>query len=448
MRRQAIADLDQWKTVTNRKPLIIRGSRQVGKTYLIENWGRNCFESVVTLNFEQEKILERHFISLDPKKIISSLELELNVDIQPGRTLFFLDEIQAAPIAISALRYFYEQLPDLHVIATGSLLDFTLDTMDTPMPVGRVEYYFLHPFSFVEFLDATGAEKLATFLREIVELNEISEAIHLRLLEKLREYYFVGGMPAAVHDYAMNSNFRNVQRIQSSIVLTLQDDFNKYRKRFDPELLRIVLHSTAAHPVRRQKYVDISRNHRAEQIKKAFELLRLARLVDLVFFSTAQGIPLLVQARPDLFKPLFLDIGLCNRLAAVPLLSSTDLLLSIREGELAEQFVGQQLLLTQEYYLPPQLFYWERLSRGSSAEIDYLINIGQEIIPIEVKAGRGTTLRSLHSFLDEHPSVKRAVRFGVRMPEKEMIEGKKGKCLLLSLPLYCAELLPKAIATF
>jgi predicted AAA+ superfamily ATPase len=440
MKRRATTDLEQWKLLTNRKPLIIRGSRQVGKTYLVENWGRSSFESVVSLNFEQQKGLEKCFNSLDPRKIISALELELNVDIQPGKALLFLDEIQAAPIVISALRYFYEQLPELHVIATGSLLDFTLETIDAAMPVGRVEYYFLHPFSFIEFLEATGTDKLATFLKDLTDFNEITEGIHSRLLEKMREYYFIGGMPAVVQDYAINKNFRTAQRIQSSIVLTLQDDFNKYRRRFDPDLLRIVLNSTAVHPMRRHKYVEISRSHRAEQIKKAFELLRLARLLDPVIYSGAQGIPLSTQAKPDLFKPLFLDIGLCNRLAEVPLLDSTNTLLSIREGELAEQFVGQQLLLTQEPYLPPQLFYWERLSRGSFAEVDYVINSGQEIIPIEVKAGRGTTLRSLHSFLDEHLSVKRAIRFSIRMPEKEMVEGKKGRGMLLSLPLYCAEI--------
>jgi len=349
---------------------------------------------------------------------------------------------------LGALRYFYEQLPDLHVIAAGSLLDFTLQEFEHSMPVGRIEYFFLHPLSFTEFLDATGAQKVGDHLRDLdlQKLSVLSTSVHTTLLQKLREYYFVGGMPAVVEQYAADKNLRSVQRLQSSIVLTLQDDFYKYRSRFDPAILKSAFLSAAIHPARRKKYVEVSREYRSEQVKKAFHLLHLARLVEPITYSSARGIPLSTHAKPDFFKPLFLDIGLCNRIAEVPLVESSEQMITVQEGELADQFVGQQLLCAEEGYIPPHLFYWERLERGASAEVDYVMSYDQTIIPIEVKAGRGTTLRSLHYIVDERENVAVGVRFSTREYETETLSGKKRTFRLLSFPLYCAELLPLLLA--
>ena len=450
MKRLAEQYLQEWKTRETRKPLLIRGARQVGKTYLVEHWGKTEFDNVVSINFERSPGLARSFSSCNPKSIIAELQLLLDTEIIPGNTLLFLDEIQAAAKVIPVLRYFYEELPQLHVIAAGSLLDFALQKLDEPMPVGRIEYFFLHPLSFTEFLEATGSAKLAYFIRSLTQAESITEPIHEQLLSRLREYYFVGGMPEAVGSFASSQDYREVQRIQSSIVLTMQDDFNKYRSRINPEILHLVLNHAAINPTRRQKFSDISKEFRAEQLRKGFELLQLARLVEPVYHSNANGVPLAAEKKKHLFKPLFLDIGLSNRLSGTSLVDSIDDLVTVREGLLAEQFVGQQLLMGQEDYAPPQLYYWERSNRGASAEIDFVTSYHDVVLPIEVKAGHGNTLRSLHWFMH---SKKRTcgVRFSARMYESEHIIGTIQKetyeYALLSLPLYLAEEFYRVVPT-
>jgi uncharacterized protein len=444
MRRKAEKYLTEWKQRIDRKPLVVRGARQVGKTFLIEQWGNDNFTSVISLNLEQSPHHALPFRSLTPTKIIKELELIIDADIVPGKTLLFLDEIQSSPQVLQALRYFYEQLPELHVVAAGSLLDFTMHEYEFSVPVGRIEYLYLHPLSFIEYLDGTGSSRLAEFLKTLSPDQQIEPSVHEKLLHTLREYLFVGGMPAVVDGFSKDRDLRSVMRTQSSIILTMQEDFAKYRSRISTDIIRLAFTAAASHPVQRRKLSEISSEYRAEQLKKAFSLLAFARIVAPVTYSAAQGLPLSSHEKPDFFKPLFLDVGLCNRVADLPLVGSIDFLLTVREGELAEQFVGQQLLTSQLPYFPPQLHYWERLKKGASAEVDFLIAHQGEIIPLEVKAGRGSTLRSLHSLMDER-NLLRAVRLSIREPSIEDIKTKQSRFRLMSYPLYCAEILPQLL---
>jgi uncharacterized protein len=357
----------------------------------------------------------------------------------------FLDEIQSSPQVLSALRYFYEQLPELHVVAAGSLLDFSMQEYEFSVPVGRIEYLYLHPLSFLEYLEGTGANRLAEFLSALCPEQTIEPSVHERLLQVVREYLFVGGMPAVVAGFSKDRDLRSVMRTQSSIILTMQEDFAKYRSRISTDIIRIAFTAAASHPVQRRKLSEISSEYRAEQIKRAFALLALARIVAPVIHSGAQGLPLSSHEKPDFFKPLFLDVGLCNRVADLPLIGSVDSLLTVREGQLAEQFVGQQLLTFQPSYHPPKLHYWERLKKGASAEVDFLIAHEGEIVPLEVKAGRGSTLRSLHALVEER-KLPRAVRLSTREPSIEEVKTKQSSFRLLSYPLYCGEILPQLLS--
>ena len=441
MKRSAEDFLDQWKIRSDRKPLILRGARQVGKSYLIKAWGAENFETVIHIDLEREAIWFKSLKSKDPKAIIQEISLLKNQKIVPGSSLLFFDEVQACPELLPALRYFYENLPSLHVIAAGSLLDFALADISEPMPVGRIEYLYLHPLSFGEFVQAAHSEELSNILSGIRPPQQISSTTHQMLLGLLREYYFVGGMPEAVAIYLQNRDLLDVQRVQSNILATMQDDFSKYNTRLDPQVLRTVFTYAVQNPARRSKFVDVAREFRSQQLKLAFRLLEMARIVHLVRWSAGNGVPLAAEQKEDRFKPIFLDIGLSNRACQVPLIADLTQLLTVRAGALAEQFVGQELLHSFQPFEDGKLYYWQREALNSSAEIDFLSESAGQVIPIEVKAARGNTLRSLHSFIREKKKVKLALRLSTREMATESLKvtgSPELSCQLISLPLYMA----------
>jgi hypothetical protein len=341
MKRYAENELIAWKSRVGRKPLIVRGARQVGKTYLVESFGKESFESVLTVNLEQKVDLHPLFKRMEAKRITQELGLYFNQPITPGKTLLFFDEIQACPEAIACLRYFHEEMPDLHVIAAGSLLDFALREFKHSMPVGRIEYLHLNPLTFEEFLSAVGADLLVEHLGRYHVGDDFGAAITAKLQELLREYFFVGGMPAAIAAYQQQHNLLESQRILASIATTLQDDFAKYGTRAQQRNMRQVLRYVPRNIGQKVRYVNISREVRADELRTAMELLELSRIVTLVRHSSANGIPLGAEASESHFKPLLLDIGLCNHLCGLSLPDAGDLL-GAQEGRLAEQFVGQK----------------------------------------------------------------------------------------------------------
>ncbi len=444
MKRTVENELIAWKSRSGRKPLVVRGARQVGKTFLVETFGKKYFESVLTVNLEQKDDLHPLFERMEAKRIIQELGLYFNQTIIPGKTLLFLDEIQACPKAISCLRYFHEEMPDLHVIAAGSLLDFALREFKHSMPVGRIEYLHLNPLTFEEFLSALGDDKLVDYLGQYRVGDAIGEAVSAKLRELLRMYYFVGGMPAVVKTYAERHDLLEAQRVLASIAITLQDDFAKYGTRAQQRNMRQVLRYVPRNIGQKVRYVNISREVRSDELKTALELLELSRIVTLVRHSSANGVPLGAEASESHVKPLLLDIGLCNHLCGLNLPDAADLL-GAQEGRLAEQFIGQELRALSPAFQEHPLFYWHREAKNANAEVDYICAYEGNILPVEVRAGTSGSLKSTQMFLAEK---KRsfAMRFNMDRPSLDSfsidIGDKKGvkgvSFTLLSLPLYLA----------
>jgi len=442
MKRDTLKDLDNWYDRKNRKPLIIRGARQVGKTSLVRMLAESRFENLVEINFDLNPEKSALFASRDVEQIIQLLEVDLDADIIPGKTLLFLDEIQSAAEVIPLLRYFYEKMPALHVIAAGSLLEFVLTEHTFSMPVGRIEYLFMGPMSFSEFLAANGKEKLCGFLADYQLGDPLPQSIHETLLGLLKMYCIVGGMPAAVKAYTLSGDLRLASREQSSILQTYRDDFSKYGNLIDTRLLGTVFTAIPRLVGQKIKYVNIDRNERAKPLADCIDMLGMARVIYGVAHSAGNGIPLGAETNAKDRKPLFLDVGLlCCALG----LKATDLhqaesLILVNSGTVAEQFAGQHLLYSGESSAEPNLYYWNREQRSSSSEVDYLLAHGSQVVPVEIKAGKAGSLKSLHVFAAEKGSA-RAVRFNTEIPTLCMVSSavasKQSEPFeLISLPLY------------
>jgi uncharacterized protein len=391
-----------WKDRPGRSPLILRGARQVGKSAAIAHLGAT-FASFAVVDFELSPSFSKIFEgSLDPHKIISLLEPELGMRIIPGKTLLFFDEIQTCPRAIASLRYFKEKLPEIHVVAAGSLLEFALGKIS--FPVGRVEYDFVYPMSFREFLFATERGLLVEHLPhlEVPFRSIVVPASVGALLENaLREYFVIGGMPAAVAAFIASKSYLEVARAHDKIILSIRDDIPKYAK----GMLQIrnisrVLTEIAARTGEQITYTKLL-DDEPKRNKESLFLLAKAMYVHLVRAASAHGLPLGAGADDKTFKCVFIDIGLAQRLCGrSPSQILADANLSaLYKGQLAEQFVGQQLLAESSGSESESLYFWKASHRGATAEVDYLISRGGEIYPVEVKSGVSGSLKSLHLLL-------------------------------------------------
>ncbi len=447
MKRFAEAELDAWRDRPERKPLVIRGARQVGKTHLCQTFGHTRFKHLAMINFERDPLLGGLFDRADPKDTVRLLEAHTRVPIQSGKTLLFLDEVQAAPVVLAKLRYFAEELPNLHVIAAGSLLDFTLSDHSFSMPVGRISYLHLEPMTFEEFLQACGEDGLQALLLGFLPGEEVPFALHHRLLDLLRKYLFCGGMPAAVRVFVESGSLIEVQRVQQDLLATVRDDFAKYQRRVNRDRLLKIFAALPRLVGRKFVAAQIDREDKAAAVKDAFRLLCLARVATAVWRSAGNGVPLGAQVDDAYFKVCLLDVGLYTALCgldATALIGGGDPSL-VNSGQLAEQFVGQELRAARPPYQEPALYCWAREQRTANAEVDYLFQHGSAVVPIEVKAGTTGQLRSLHQFLREkHSSL--GVRLDAAPPslfitEATLPDGVKIPLRLLSLPLYlCGQL--------
>ncbi len=442
MYRHQIEDLERWRDRARRKPLVVRGARQVGKTTLVRLFAQQRFDGIAEINFERDPELAGLFSSSDPATTLERLELQLDIEIKPERTLLFLDEIQAAPEVLANLRYFYEELPSLHVIAAGSLLEIALDQPAFSVPVGRIEYLYLGPMQFEEFLLAAGKARLVELLNGYKLGNEIPTAIHEQLMTWLRKFLIVGGMPDAVRAFIESDSHQESEAVKHSVLSTFRDDFGKYGPRVDTTRLRKVFERLPFAVGDKFKYVNIDRGERAKDLAAALHLLSLARVAYRVRHTAGNGVPLGAESDERKFKTLFLDVGLMATASGLTLLDleyAQDVML-INRGALCEQLVGQHLLYSVPSWEEPHLFYWAREKRGSSAEVDYVISQGREVIPVEVKAGKTGTLKSLHLFLRE-----KGRRLGVRLSSAppsvleattSLSDGDNVSFQLVSLPLY------------
>lgn len=431
MRRDIEKELILWKSQKERYPLIIRGARQVGKSYLVETFGKTHFQNTVVVNLEFQPQLKDCFKSLAPSEIINKLQLFLGVQIKEGNTLLFLDEIQECPQAIMALRYFKEKMPKLAVIAAGSLLEFAMRSPDFKMPVGRIRFLYLEPLSFSEYLDATGHQNLRKFLSEVKLPDSIDDVIHKKLLELLRTYIIVGGMPAVLNEYLFSSDLMNCQRIQTSLLQTYRSDFGKYARISQHKYLQRVFDAAPRIMGQRVKYSNIDPDTRSRDLKNALNLLFLAGVVRPIYLTSASGLPLGAQINEQKFKLNFLDVGLMqNSCGLQGRLSIEEDLMQINAGAVAEQFVGQELAAYSDKHLQTSLYFWAREKKGSMAEIDYVINIGTNIFPVEVKSGKEGKLKSLRIFIDD-----KKAKFGIRFSQDKLSYYDK----VLSIPLYMIE---------
>jgi len=452
MRRRIMQELVEWKGRKDRRPLVIRGARQVGKTYLVEQFAREHFQNLVGINFDKTPEKAGFLQSRDVSELLRLLEIDSRSTVTPGRTLIFLDEIQAAPEWLPMLRYFYEERPDIHVIAAGSLLEFTLADHEFSMPVGRIEYLHMGPMTLEEFLLAMDEDALVAFLGEWQPSTTFPPPLHEKLLAYLRHFMVVGGMPAAVRAYCLEKRLEDVSRVQQLILQTFVDDFAKYRKRVNVGRLRKVFTRMPSLVGRKLKYVHIDRNEKARDLSSCVELLAMARVLHRVRHSAGNGLPLAAEADDHDFKPLFLDCGLvCSALGLMltQLQLAEDLVL-VNGGALCEQYVGQHLLHQQPAYMEPDLFYWNREKRGSAAEVDYLFPVAGTVLPIEVKAGKTGSLRSLHVFVQEK-GVDLALRFNTDTPSEHRMRaaavvGDPMTARLVSLPLYLIEQWPRLVS--
>ena len=399
MQREVDVALDDWAEDGGRRPLLIRGARQVGKTYAVTALAERTFADFASINLEQEPRYRRCFDTLDPQAILDRIGVLRGKPVEPGRTLLFLDEIQECPAAIVALRYFYEQEPDLHVIGAGSLLEFALEAERLRMPVGRIQPLFMHPLSFAEFLPAVGQEPARQAARSMAG---VSAPVHDHLSALLRTYLLLGGMPAVVAEYQATGSIARAARVQTAITQTFRDDFGKYaRAARHPHLDRVFLH--AARMVGRKfVYSKVDPDSRSRDLRSAVELLEKAGVVHRVCSTSGAGLPLGAEADDRHYKLVMVDVGLMQNLsgAAEQLLDGDPM--RIDDGAVAEQFVGQELLAHRSPYERPELSYWRRRQKNSSAEVDYLTVAAGRVVPVEVKAGKTGRLRSLAVFAERY----------------------------------------------
>lgn len=402
--------LKEWKDDAYRMPLLLRGARQVGKTYVVRQFGKS-FPHFIEVNFETQPKLKNIFEKdLVAERILQDLSLELEKEIIPGKTLLFFDEIQAAPNAIIALRYFYESIPELHIIAAGSLLDFEI--AEVGIPVGRVQLLYMFPLSFMEFLLAMGRNLL---VKEILdhEINkEMSVVVHDTLLDLVAQYMALGGMPRIVSCWQTIKKARTCASIHSSIIGTYQQDFDKYAKKKQIKYIEKVFDAIPRQLGEKFKYGSIEGEFRKRELAPALDLLETAGLAHKVYRSSCQGFPFGAQVDPLDYKVLFLDVGLSQASLKFNIKNwflspHTEL---VNKGGLVEAFVGQEILAYSNPSIKNDLYYW-RKEKPSQAEIDYVLQENEHIIPIEVKGGHGKTLKSMHAFLESHVQAPYGIRF-------------------------------------
>ena len=399
--------LSEWASRDTHKPVLLRGARQVGKSTAVKELSKK-FDSFVEINFEKQPKYKILFDDdLDVKRIVPQISAIYGTSIKPGQTLLFLDEIQECPRAIMALRFFKEDMPELHVIAAGSLLEFALKELPT-FGVGRIHSMFMYPMTFDEFLEANGQQLLIETRNEASIDNPLPEPIHNKLVDFLRTYMLVGGMPEAVKTWVEYHDYIRCQEVQDDIVVTYEDDFPKYKKNVDPTLLRRTLRSVAVQAGKKFVYTKVGLDYKTAEVKKAVELLTLAGILHPVTHTDANGLPLGSEEDKSYQKMLLLDTGLLLRLLNMSLGDVSELTTQIltasatdlaNKGPMAEMVVGLEMLHYMSPNIRHDLYYWVRHAKNSQAEIDYIATYLQTVVPIEVKADTQGGMKSLWAFM-------------------------------------------------
>ncbi len=432
--RNAINHLRQWANKEERKPLVLRGARQVGKTTLVKLFAKE-FDTYVYLNLEEKENAELFFSDCSFDDLLAGIYFKANVPQDASRrTLIFIDEIQNEPKAVQTLRYFYEKRPDIYVIAAGSLLE-SLMGRHISFPVGRVEYMALHPCTFVEFLRAMGQDMIADGIESI----SLPASLHPKVMDLFKKYMIVGGLPEAVANYAKHEDFVKLNGVFNALLSGYRDDVEKYAsKPKEQDAIRYILNygwAAACHRIQFAKFTGST--FKAAEAGNAFRTLEKTLLLELVYPQMSASFPIL----PDLKKSpklLWLDTGLVNYVAGM----QEELLFSketdeLWNGDIAEHIVGQELLGSSVVFGEKRLF-WVRDAKNSQAEVDFLIRYKSHLLPIEVKTGNNAKLRSLHLFMDESKE-EIALRLWNGPMTSDAVTTQNGKTFTLyNIPLYYA----------
>ncbi len=452
MKRKQLKELHIWLNNPRRKPLVLRGARQVGKSTLVRLFSKEIELELVEINLELHRDLNRVFESLDLERIIQNLSSVAGKQINSG-TLLFLDEIQATPQALAALRYFYEQRPDIALVAAGSLLEFTLKEHSFSMPVGRIQYLHLGPMTYFEFLEETDPY-LFSLMENFSLARPLPEASHKKLISSQRDFMLTGGMPEAVLEYKESRSFSRVKDVHRSIGNTYMDDFSKYAQSGYLADLQSLFRKIPAQVGKKVKYVNLLPNARSAYTANMLELLSNARVISKIHTSDLSGIPLGAGKNEKKFKLLFLDVGLLSAMLGLDIIDLQGLTERelLNEGTLAEQYVGQHLLEGNSSDMDSGLYYWMREASKSNAEVDFAIARGMQIFPIEVKSGLSGSLKSLHQLMFEKQLLY-AFRFDLQPHSVQEIETKVStkdglkdcRYTLVTLPLYAVEKIPSVI---
>jgi len=440
MYRTIQTHLQHWKNSPNRLSLLLRGARQVGKTHSIRELGRS-FQHLIEVNFEEQPTVKTFFErDLDPARICEALSAFYRTPIRPGETLLFFDEVQACPAALQSMRFFHEKMPALHVVAAGSLLEFALSDIPT-LGVGRITSLYLYPLSFVEFIDALGEEKLIELINNADEQQPLHPVFHEKLISLIRIFQIIGGLPAAVKHYVDTHDLNGCADLIDALIVMYQDDFAKYKKRAPVLRLRHAFQSIAYQAGNKFKYVHVDSDSGSREIKQAVDLIIQAGLAYKVFSSNAQGVPLGAQINEKRFKILPFDLGIYQRLLG---LDPGDAIAEnnsdfINKGASSEIYVGTELIKSTRPTRRPDIYYWHRETKGSNAEVDYVIQRKQAVIPIEVKAGTRGSMQSLWRFLATHAASPYGIRLSME-PFSSYVRQSDGATptKTVVMPLYAA----------
>lgn len=432
-RRIALENLREWALKAERKPLVLRGARQVGKTTLVEMFAAD-FDHYIYLNLEEKDNAELFATDSTFDDLLAGIFFKAKLPVDSPRTLIFIDEIQTEPKAVQALRYFYEKRPDLYVIAAGSLLE-SLMGRHISFPVGRVEYMALHPCTFVEFLSAIGEEMLASQVEKVA----VPQSLHSYTLDLFKKYMIIGGLPEVVANYAQYHDMVRLSDVFNALLSGYRDDVEKYAdNRKEQDSIRYILNygwTSAGHRIQFAKFTNSS--FKSADVSNAFRTLEKTLLLELVYPLTTTSFPIL----PDLKKSpklLWLDTGLVNYVAGMQeeLLFTTDSD-ELWNGDIAEHIVAQELLGATTTFGEKRLF-WVRDARNSQAEVDFVIRYKSHLLPIEVKTGANSKLRSLHLFMEESKE-NIALRLWNGPMTSDVITRSDGRPFTLyNIPLYYA----------
>ena len=434
MKRDCYQQLLRWKNSPHRKPLILRGARQVGKTYLLKQFGQQEFKNYCYVNLEEDPAVKTIFSQkLSPARILSDLAIYSNQPIKPRDTLIIIDEIQECPRALTSLKYFNEEAKEYSVIAAGSLLGVKLGKA-SGFPVGKVNFMDLYPLSFFEFLTAMDEEKLRNSLEKKSEFEPISEPVHLKLIELLRLYFFIGGMPEVIKQYLVEKDLLRAREVQQEILKAYLFDFSKHADAVNIMKISKIWHAMPNQLAKENKkfmYVEVDKQAKSREYETALHWLIDAGLVYQTFNVKAPRQPLLSYIDPKAFKLFLFDTGLLGCLSELSpqIILEGDQLFTEFKGALTENFVAQELKASGF----PSLFYW---ASANTAEVDFLLPLQNKILPLEVKAGTSTKKKSLMVYANKYqpPVLLRTSLMNFKQDEK-----------IANYPLYMVSCIPRLL---